>query len=55
MVNEDRHPASAPNQTLLPQERIPGKAGTLGGSREAHFLKAGNLNLVLVKEVINLS
>jgi hypothetical protein len=55
MVNEDRHPASVHNQTLLPQERIHGKAGTLGGSREARFLKAGNLNMVLVKEVIYLS
>jgi hypothetical protein len=55
MVNKDRHPTSVPNQMLLPQERIPGKAGTLCGSREARFLKAGNLNMELVQEVVILS
>jgi hypothetical protein len=55
VVDEDGHPAAISYRTLLPQESVTREARTFGGGREAGLLKAGNLDLMLMKEIVQFS
>jgi hypothetical protein len=54
-VNENGYPATITHRTITSKEVVARKRWALGLSIEASFLQAGNLDLMLMEKVVNLS